>query len=196
MDPNTLTVTNQTVLKAVTIWFALAILASALGMLRLFPPPFPQLCLVALTAITVYLMTVPLKLRHYFRTVNIQALIAIHISRFVGFYFLWLYDSGLLPYEFAVLGGWGDICVATAALLVVILISRGVKISGKIILGWNTLGLLDITFVVMTAARLALADPESMKLITVLPLSLLPLFLVPIIIATHLLIFLRHWSRS
>jgi hypothetical protein len=46
-------------------------------------------------------------------------------------------------------------------------------------------------FVVATAARLGLAEPSSMAALLRLPLSLVPTFLVPLIIASHILIFVR-----
>jgi hypothetical protein len=36
---------------------------------------------------------------------DVRWLVALHLCRFVGFYFLWLYSSGELPYAFAVPGG-------------------------------------------------------------------------------------------
>ena len=56
---------------------------------------------------------------------------------------------------------------------------------------WNVVGLIDILLVVATAARLGLQDPDQMRALTVLPLSLLPTFLVPLIISTHVIIFFR-----
>jgi len=53
------------------------------------------------------------------------------------------------------------------------------------------LGLADILFVVVTAARLGVADPESMAALLRLPLSLLPTFLVPLIIASHVVLGVR-----
>ena len=44
---------------------------------------------------------------------------------------------------------------------------------------------------VATAGRLVTADPGQMAAFTRLPLSLLPTFLVPLIIATHLILYLR-----
>ena len=61
----------------------------------------------------------------------------------------------------------------------------------RLITIWNVVGLVDILMVVVTAARLGLSEPASMRALTVLPLSLLPTFLVPLIIATHILIFAR-----
>jgi len=56
---------------------------------------------------------------------------------------------------------------------------------------WNTLGLIDIIFVVSSALRFGLKDWQSMHALRELPLSLLPTFLVPLIIASHVLIFVR-----
>ena len=61
--------------------------------------------------------------------------------------------------------------------------------------GFVGLGLLDILFVVATAARLAGADPDSMSALLRLPLSLLVTFLVPIILADHVVVFWRIAAR-
>jgi hypothetical protein len=91
-------------------------------------------------------------------------------------------------------GGWGDIIVATLA--------RGLLgVAGELeprrgFVGlWNTLGLIDILFVVATASRLAIADPESMNALLHLPLSLSVTFLVPLIIADHVVVFWRIAAR-
>jgi hypothetical protein len=93
-----------------------------------------------------------------------------------------------LPSEFAVPAGIGDI--ATAAFALLLLAFYGVR-NPKVLLAWNTFGLVDILFVVFTALRVGLADWHSMHRLREFPLGLLPTFLVPLIIVSHVLIFVR-----
>lgn len=121
---------------------------------------------------------------------DLRALVLLHVTRFVGFYFLILYRRGGLPYAFAVPGGWGDIIVAALALVVCFLPMKD-SARRRAITIWNVIGFIDILMVVTTAARLGLQNNLQMRALTYLPLSLLPTFLVPAIIATHVIIFLR-----
>jgi hypothetical protein len=134
---------------------------------------------------------VSLRLRSWLMAVPIDVLVALHLTRFVGAYFLVLHAQGRLPWAFAVPGGWGDIAVATAALLLLLL--RWMRRPGPnaAYAIWNILGLIDILGVVATAARSALADAGSMQPLVELPLSLLPSFLVPLIIVTHRVLLAR-----
>ena len=65
------------------------------------------------------------------------------------------------------------------------------RIAKTFLLSWNALGLIDIVFVVSSALRFGLKDWQSMHALREFPLSLLPTFLVPLIIASHVLIFVR-----
>ncbi|RIL11144.1 MAG: hypothetical protein DCC75_02915 [Proteobacteria bacterium] len=177
--------------SALLAWLIAAIVLSTVGFLRSAPPPFPQTCLVALTIALTHAVFFQRSVKLLLDTLDLRLLIGFHLTRFIGFYFLWLYQKGLLPYDFAVLGGWGDIIVAGASIPILIGLTLKKGVSSVVLLAWNTLGLVDILFVVATAARLALREPASMNQITHLPLSLLPLFIVPIIIASHLFIYRR-----
>ena len=170
-------------------WFLLAYVLGASGVLRGIRPPMPQIVLVALTAAVLVLFWRPTALRRWALAVDPRALVLIHLSRFVGIYFLILYARGDLPWAFAVPGGWGDIAVATTAIGVCLFTRPNVGSGRGVIIAWNVFGLADIVMVVATATRLGVADPDSMGALLRLPLSLLPTFLVPIIVATHVIIF-------
>ncbi|HJX25450.1 MAG TPA: hypothetical protein VJ252_04795 [Chthoniobacterales bacterium] len=122
-------------------------------------------------------------------TVDLRWLVLLHTTRFVGFYFLILCRRGELPCAFATPAGIGDIAIAAAT--VIILLVPKLRASRRLLLIWNSAGLLDIVFVVFTALRAGLRDWPSMAPLRELPLGLLPTFLVPLIIASHVLIFVR-----
>ena len=172
-------------------WFVVAFGLGAAGVFKNIRPPLPQIILATLTAAVLILFWTPTPLRRWALAVDPRALVLIHVTRFVGFYFLWLYSRGELPWAFAVPGGWGDIAVATTAILVCLLTRPDAGSWRGVLIAWNVFGLIDILMVVATAVRLAVADPSSMAALLVLPLSLLISFLVPIIIATHVIIFVK-----
>ena len=175
----------------ILIWYVLAILAGGSGFTSRMAPPLPQIVLFGLVVLLSLLYLLFHNFRMWILSVNIKLLVVVHLTRFIGFYFLYLYSQNLLPYDFAVLGGWGDIIVASCALLVILLAPLAGKSGWLIYFVWNLIGLIDILFVIATAARLAAMDPRSMSELLELPLSLLPTFLVPIIIFTHIMIFIR-----
>ncbi|MFI5209831.1 MAG: hypothetical protein ACHQ2E_05245 [Gemmatimonadales bacterium] len=175
-------------------WLVVALVLGGSGRLSQLHPPVPQVVLLGLTVSLVLAGAFAPGFRHWLGGLNLRQIVAFHILRFVGIYFLVLYSRGELPYAFAVPGGWGDIAVATGAFILVLLVpDLGAR--RLWVLAWNLLGLLDIIYVVLTASRLALADPASMEALLRLPLSLLPTFLVPLIIASHLLLLRRLKSE-
>src|SRR5712691_6668580 len=173
------------------VWLGLAIALGASGKLQTMRPPAPQLLLVGLTLALLLALAVSPRIRAWAWNVPVRGLVSLHLLRYVGIYFLLLYRNGQLPYAFAVPGGWGDILVATSAGL--LLLNGPPSTPGRRVAytAWNGLGLLDILLVVGTAARLGLADPESMRVLFRLPLSLVPTFLVPLIIASHVVLAIR-----
>ena len=171
-------------------WLLVAIGLAATGQVALLRPPAPQLILLGLTLALVAAGAMLPGFRLWLAGLNLRQIVALHLTRFIGIYFLVLYRRGLLPYDFAIPGGWGDILIATGALVLVLLVPDLAR-RRPWLLVWNLLGLLDILYVVATASRLALVDPWSMQALLRLPLSLLPTFLVPLLIASHLYLFVR-----
>jgi hypothetical protein len=169
------------------IWGVAAALFVGMGMLPRapFPPPFfvgggVLLCFL-------FFVFVP-GFAAWAKTVDIRAILALHLVRFVGFYFLWLAAQGRLDPFFAKTAGIGDI-IAAAGALALILIPMARERTGLLI--WNIFGLADILFVVFNAARVVMRNPADLAEFFHLPLGLLPTFIVPLIIVSHLVVFLR-----
>jgi hypothetical protein len=174
-------------------WFCAALGVSLSGILTLVKPPLPQLLIAVLTGVSLFaVFRVPI-FRAWADDVAIRALVAIHLTRFVGLYFLLLAQQGALAASFALPAGYGDVLVASLALVLILIGEPTRRWRQGSYLIWNSLGLVDILLVVGNAARVGLADPQSMQPLLQFPLSLLPTFLVPVIITSHLLIFRRLW---
>jgi hypothetical protein len=171
-------------------WFCMAFGVGEAQLLQKMPAQAIGAIVWSLTAAVLLAYWKLSRFRNWVLALDIRHLILLHVTRFVGIYFLVLYGRGELPYAFAVPGGWGDITVAATAILAIAAAGRPTLRTGAVMI-WNTIGLIDILFVVMTAMRLALTEPGSMNGLMRLPLSLLPTFLVPLIIASHVVIFAR-----
>ena len=167
------------------LWLLLALAAGQMRLLAAVPAPMIQATLLGLTALLLTLYWRSAAILDAVVGLDLRYLVLFHVTRFIGFYFLYLHAQGRLPYAFAVPGGWGDIAVAAMA------IGVAAYPAPRIVYLWNLFGFVDILLVVVTAARLGFHDPASMSALTELPLSLLPTFLVPLIIFTHVVIFGR-----
>ena len=178
----------------VLCWLMISLLVGYTGILRSTPVPMPVFA-VAMTLTLLGWLTIRRDLRDRVLSVGVRVLVALHITRFVGVYFLALYRDGLLPRDFAVPAGWGDILVATGAIIVLAAFRTDTQTGRTAYFTWNVLGLLDILLVLGNGARMMRADRLLQAGFTSLPLILLPLFLVPIIIVTHVMIFV-WWLRT
>lgn len=177
------------------VWLVIAIAFGASGALQRVKPPAPQLIIIGLLIALLAAYAINARFREWLRELDLRAVIALHLTRFVGFYFIYLYWNGQLPRAFAIPAGCGDIVIATFALALLVAWSRVGHRRGPLLF-WNALGLLDILFVVADAANQTLTDPPSMAALLRLPLNLLVTFLVPLIIASHLLIFVHLRTRK
>lgn len=143
-----------------------------------------------LTALALFACWKISPIRVWALNVDLRWLVLFHVTRlFAGAYFLVLCERDQLPCGFARPAGWGDIVVAVLALAVVG--AMRTQFAKTLLLIWNAIGLIDIVFVVFSALRFGLQGWQSMHALRELPLSLLPTFLVPLVIASHVLIFIR-----
>jgi hypothetical protein len=156
---------------ALAAWFAVAVVVGAVGLLARLPVPPPAIA-GALTFALLITIAFSSTIRAHVRSFGLRSFVIFHLTRVAaGAYFLVLYRRGALPAEFALPAGWG-----------------------LSLLAWNTFGLLDILFVLSTGVRLFLGEPAIMASFTRLPLALLPAFVVPIVLVTHVLVFI--WWRD
>lgn len=175
---------------ALWVWFLAALAAGALGLVARLPAFSLPVLIAALAALALLVAQRVPAARALLDATDVRTLVALHLVRFVGVYFLLLHARGLLPYAFAVPAGIVDIAVATAALLL-ILLPLAPALRTRALAIWNTVGFVDLVLVALTAARLSQARPASMHALTLLPLSLLPTFLVPLLLATHIILYGR-----
>jgi hypothetical protein len=128
--------------------------------------------------------------RQLVRAIPATGLIGIHAIRVLGILFLALMDMRLLPAEFALPAGYGDIAVGLLALGMVYLFTKHKSYAPTLAIGWNALGLLDfisalasgIAFIGPFAAQLAAEGTSPLYLNYVL---IVPAFGVPLYTLLH-----------
>jgi hypothetical protein len=184
---------GRIVAATLSAWFCFALAIGFGGFFRGATAPMVALTVWVLTAVALLACWKISLFKSWAAMVELRVLVALHLMRFVGIYFLILGQRGALPIGFARPAGIGDVIVASAAvaLLVATKTCAARPSYQKALLLWNLFGCIDIVFVVFSALRSGLQDWQSMVALRQLPLSLLPTFFVPLIITSHVLIFVR-----
>lgn len=177
------------------LWFAGVL---ALGHLRTLER------LPALAAPAIVAGSTALLLAGYFRLrpvaawvdgIPLRTLVLLHATRFVGAYFIHLYQRDELPRALAVSVGIGEIVIATLAVGIALLpIEAAARLRAIVI--WNVVGLVDLGLALFTTARVQHAEPGSLAEFLRAPLILVPLLLLPLLLATHAIVFVRALRDS
>jgi hypothetical protein len=178
---------------ALAIWSVAALGVAISGVLFHLPPPVIPLVIWAPVIALVLVFRRSESMRAWLDRLDVRVLVGYHVIRiFFGASFLVFAARGQLPASFADMAGWGDVLVGTTAFGVLAYPQR------RLILAWNVLGLLDILAVFVSAQRLIVfaRDPLMLARFGEMPFSLLPVLVVPLVIATHLAIFLKVRTRS
>ena len=176
------------------LWFAAAVAAGYFLVLQRIAASALPVVILGLAAGVLYAYFRVSPLRDWVDALDPRALVQIHLTRFVGVYFLYLFNRGDLPAAFAVPGGTGEIVVALGALGLIVLPLEAARLRSFLTI-WNVVGLFEIVSVVLTIMRLNLADPTQLRALTHLPLCLVPLFFLPLAAASHITIFARLLRR-
>ena len=174
------------------VWLAVATavgFTGVIGAVRMGP----QLIALTLTVVAVFVSSRVAVVRQSVDALPIQALVGVHVARFVGIAFLVLGARGELSPLFAERAGWGDITTATIA-VVLLLIGLAKTIPPRVLIAWNVFGMIDLIVAVTTAAFVVVrGDLPGMEPLLRLPLVLVPIFAVPLLFATHIALFRRLW---
>jgi hypothetical protein len=174
---------NARFMVLVAAWGAAASVAGAPHALARVPPQAVPFAIAGATAAFTVGILGTGWLNAGMRSLGLRGILAVHLTRFIGLYFLWLHAQGRLPREFAERAGWGDVVAASgAAILLLLPRVRGFR---EAVLAWNVVGLADLVLAVATATWLNITRPGSMAEIATLPLALIPLWLVPMLVASH-----------
>jgi hypothetical protein len=120
-------------------------------------------------------------------------LVGLQVYRVFGGFFLINYARGLLPGEFALPAGIGDVAVGLLALPAALYVATGTPLGRRIGLAWNILALLDFVSAIslgnLTSPGplrvLALDHPNT--LVGTYPTVMIPAFAVPSSIILHIL---------
>ena len=175
--------------------WGLAVAAAGRAHLLLHLPPYAVPMLVASLTIGLTLAVSRVGwVSETVRKLSLRQLLAVHVGRFVGLYFVWLYARGRLPAEFAHRAGWGDV-IAAAGALILLFWPEGPGFRRALWI-WNIVGLADLFVAVGTAGWLNLTRPGSMIEVASLPLTLVPLWGVPIYMTSHFVIFRRLFAGA
>lgn len=178
------------------LWFGGALAAGHFLLLQ-------RVSALALPALTLFLAAIPVlaylrveSIRTWVDTLDLRALVLLHVTRFAAIYLLVLHQRGEVPRALVVPGALGDIIVAVMALPVAFAPLADAARHRAIVI-WNVVGFVGLLLAQVSVARLALSAPAEVRVLTPLPLSLLPTFLVPLLLASHVVIFARtgHAAR-
>src|SRR5262245_50211166 len=124
---NQIRIARRLTVLALAVWFAVACIAGALGIVN--EPGRPPLVLLSIFAVpilafvTVYLTSA--SFRAFTETIPMTLLVGSHLWRFVGIGFVVGWLTGALPAGFGIPEGFGDIIAALGALLLLPSVRRG-----------------------------------------------------------------------
>lgn len=171
------------------LWFFAALLGGPFLLLRLPAAGLP----VTIALLTIAFLRLGHRvsgLRTWIEALPLRTLLLVHVSRTAGFGLLVLHLRGTVDGDFAMPIGLGEIAVGCMSLPVALApLSPAQRLRAVSI--WNIAGFTELLLAVTLATRLASADPDFFRAISLPPIVAIPLFAVPLLAASHVEIFLR-----
>jgi hypothetical protein len=121
------------------------------------------------------------------RSITLESLITIHVFRYLGIFFLFLYGYHLLPARFAFFAGLGDVITAIFAVPVARMVAKDHPRWKLAVYAWNIFGIMDIVDL-LTVAMLS-GRNGGLREMTVFPFSWFPAFAPATILFLHAAVF-------
>jgi hypothetical protein len=183
------------------VWFLFSLTASALHIFTTAPgqPPLPVGLAVSIPIIIFLIWSLASQpFRQFLMSLNPRTLTFVQSWRIAGFVFLVLYAYRILPGEFALPAGWGDIAIGATAPLAALKLAN--PDHRKSFIFWQLLGIADLVDAVGMGVSAQLFNPHGISTapMTVLPMSLIPTFAVPLFLILHFICIAqaRQWQES
>ncbi len=187
--------TFQIVTTFFILYISYIVLASFMGWFnKVFLPPMVLLLTTFPYAFLLFLFVAKTKAyQKIIHSISLDQLVALHIFRFIGVFFviLALYDA--LPKTFAFIAGFGDMITAASSIFVAKAIRDRKTYAKKLTLSWNIFGTVDILFTAIAAITLTKISIDSGSMgvdtLATFPFCLIPAFAPPTILFLHWSIF-------
>lgn len=190
---------------ALALWLALVLLLGAAGAFvrPANTPPLPILLGVVVPILVFFIAYFSSNaFKAFVLTSDLRLGAAIQGWRFAGLGFLALYTHGVLPRQFAIPAGVGDVAIGlTAPWIVMTLIRRPSFAASRTFAVWQILGILDLVVAISTGAMNSWFPSGTEPSVTTapmarLPLVLIPAYLVPLFVMLHATALLQVRAAS
>jgi hypothetical protein len=193
------------VLAVAAAWLVAVAMLAAAGVFVSVGPAAVPFAVVGPIVVIALAATRVASLRAIALGAPLAVLVALHVGRLLGAFFLVLHDQGRLPATFSHGAGWGDIAVALLAVPVAWMAARRAPFWRPVTVVWNIVGFVDLVTAVTLGVGSTATSPIQFIFeeavpgtIATLPWVLIPTFLVPIYLLAHLAVFARLavWERA
>jgi len=128
------------------------------------------------------------------RAVTLDSLIALHIFRLLGVFFIIIYGFHLLPAKFAFAAGLGDIITAILSVPVARMVAKAHPKRIVAVYAWNIFGILDIVDLLIIAV--ITGANGNLREMTVFPFVWFPAFAPATILFLHAAVFRKIYLQK
>lgn len=185
--------TSFVVLAGLVAWYVAVVFLGSIGFFAARPlfAPNIMLAFILLFFASKKILSIP-SLQEAFRRVPLHWIFMVQTFRVMGVGFLTLYFMKVLPGEFAIPTGVGDVFIGISAPLVAYLYTLHTSYTRKLAIFWNYLGIADllmaISLGILTYSKPFQVIPTEIPNdpIALYPLIIIPVFAVPLSLLLHL----------